>query len=57
MCSSAGADGVTQKTRTDTNFKQNVDVTAMFAQASISISSTGKAVFGRLLHLYRKAGR
>ena len=40
------SDGVTQKTRTDTNFKQNVDVTAMFAQASISISSTGKAVLG-----------
>ena len=40
------SDGVTQKTRTDTNFKQNVDVTAMFAQASISIISTGKAVLG-----------
>ena len=40
------SDGVTQKTRTDTNFKQNVDVTAMFAQASISISSAGKAVLG-----------
>ena len=40
------SDGVTQKTRTDTNFKQNVDVTAMFAQASINISSTGKAVLG-----------
>ena len=40
------SDGVTQKTRIDTNFKQNVDVTAMFAQASISISSTGKAVLG-----------
>ena len=40
------SDGVTQKTRTDTNFKQNLDVTAMFAQASISISSTGKAVLG-----------
>ena len=40
------SDGVTQKTRTDANFKQNLDVTAVFAQASISISSTGKAILG-----------
>lgn len=40
------SDGVTQKTRTDTNFKQNVDVTAVFAAASVHISSTGKAVLG-----------
>ena len=32
------SDGVTQKTRTDTNFKQNVDVTAVFAAASVHIS-------------------
>ena len=50
------SDGVTQKTRTDTNFKQNVDVTAVFAAASVHISSTGKAVWA-ILHLYRKAGR
>ena len=37
---------MTQKTRTDTNFKQNVDVTAVFAAASVHISSTGKAVLG-----------
>ena len=40
------SDGVTQKTPTDTNFKQNVDVTAVFAAASVHISSTGKAVLG-----------
>ena len=40
------SDGVTQKTRTDTNFKQNLDVTAVFAEASIHISSDGKAVLG-----------
>ena len=50
------SDGVTQKTRTDTNFKQNVDVTAMFAQASISISSTGKAVLGDCYTFTAKLG-
>ena len=40
------SDGVTRKTRIDTNFKQNVDVTAVFAAASVHISSTGKAVLG-----------
>ena len=40
------SDGVTKKTRTDTNFKQNVDVTAVFAAASVHISSTGKAMLG-----------
>ena len=40
------SDGATQKTRSDTNFKQNVDVTAVFAAASVHISSTGKAVLG-----------
>ena len=50
------SDGITQKTRTDTNFKQNVDVTAMFAQASISISSTGKAVLGDYYTFTAKLG-
>ena len=50
------SDGVTQKTRTDTNFKQNVDVTAMFAQASINISSTGKAVLGDYYTFTAKLG-
>ena len=40
------SDGVTKRTRTDTNFDQNVDVTAVFAAASIHISSSGKAVLG-----------
>lgn len=40
------SDGVTDKTRTDVDFKQNVDVTAVFAAASIKISSAGKAVLG-----------
>ena len=34
------SDGVTKKTRTDTNFKQNLDVTAVFAAASVQISSS-----------------
>ena len=40
------SDGVTKKTRTDTNFKQNVDVTAVFAAASIQISTSGAAKLG-----------
>lgn len=40
------SDGVTKRTRTDTNFDQNLDVTAVFAAASIQISSSGKAVLG-----------
>lgn len=40
------SDGVTKRTRTDTNFDQNVDVTAVFAAASIQISSNGKAGLG-----------
>ena len=40
------SDGVTKKTRTDSDFKQNLDVTAVFARASIQISSDGKAVLG-----------
>ncbi|MGN0707546.1 MAG: GDSL-type esterase/lipase family protein [Faecalibacterium sp.] len=35
------SDGVTSKTRTDTKFKQNLDVTAVFASASVQISSQG----------------
>ena len=40
------SDGVTKKTRTDANFKQNLDVTAVFAAASVKISSEGKATVG-----------
>ena len=40
------SDGVTKRTRTDTNFDQNVDVTAVFAAASIQVSSSGKAGWG-----------
>ena len=40
------SDGVTKRTRTDTNFDQNVDVTAVFAAASIHISSAGKPMLG-----------
>ena len=40
------SDGVTKKTRTDTGFKQNLDVTAVFAAASVKISGSGKAVVG-----------
>ena len=39
------SDGVTSKTRTDTGFKQNQDVTAVFAAASVHISE-GKASAG-----------
>jgi len=39
------SDGVTSKTRTDTGFKQNLDVTAVFAAASVHISE-GKASVG-----------
>ena len=39
------SDGVTSKTRTDTGFKQNLDVTAVFAAASVHISE-GKASAG-----------
>jgi len=37
---------ITLRTRTDTNFDQNVDVTAVFAAASIQVSSSGKAGLG-----------
>ena len=40
------SDGVTKTTRTDTGFKQNLDVTAVFAEASIQISSDGKVKLG-----------
>ena len=40
------SDGVTKRTRTDTDFDQNVDVTAVFAAASIQVSSSGKAGLG-----------
>ena len=40
------SDGVTSKTRTDTKFKQNLDVTAVFAAVSVEISSEGKGLFG-----------
>ena len=40
------SDGVINKTRTDANFKQNLDVTAVFAAASVQISSSGKAAVG-----------
>ena len=40
------SDGVTSKTRTDTNFKQNLDVTAIFGEASVKISAEGHATIG-----------
>lgn len=40
------SDGVTSKTRTDTNFKQNLDVTAIFGAASVRITSEGHATLG-----------
>ena len=39
------SDGVTSKTRTDTKFKQNLDVTAVFAAVSVEVSSEGKGLF------------
>ncbi len=40
------SDGLTSKTRTDTGFKQNLDVTAVFGTASVQITSEGKGVVG-----------
>ena len=40
------SDGVTSKSRTDTNFKQNLDVTAIFGTASVKISAEGHATIG-----------
>ena len=37
------SDGVTSRTRTDSKFKQNLDVTAVFAETSVHISSEGKS--------------
>ena len=38
--------GLTSKTRTDTDFKQNLDVTAVFGTASVHITSEGKGAVG-----------
>lgn len=40
------SDGLTSKTRTDTDFKQNLDVTAVFGTASVHITSEGKGAVG-----------
>lgn len=40
------SDGLTSKTRTDTGFKQNLDVTAVFGTASVQIASEGKGAVG-----------
>ena len=40
------SDGLTSKTRTDTGFKQNLDVTAVFGTASVHITSEGKGAVG-----------
>ena len=40
------SDGVTDRTRTDTGFKQNLDVTAVFSAVSVQISSDGKGFLG-----------
>ncbi len=40
------SDGLTSKTRTDTGFKQNLDVTAVFGTASVHITSEGKGTVG-----------
>lgn len=40
------SDGLTSKTRTDTDFKQNLDVTAVFGTASVHITSEGKSAVG-----------
>jgi hypothetical protein len=42
------SDGVTSSTRTDTNFKQNVNVTALFGTASVSITGAATATPGEL---------
>ena len=38
--------GVTSRTRTDSNFKQNLDVTAVFSRASVEISGEGSGILG-----------
>ena len=40
------SDDLTSKTRTDTDFKQNLDVTAVFGTASVHITSEGKGAVG-----------
>ena len=40
------SDGLTSKTRTDNDFKQNLDVTAVFGTASVHITSEGKGAVG-----------
>ena len=40
------SDGLTSKTRTDSDFKQNLDVTAVFGTASVHITSEGKGAVG-----------
>ena len=40
------SDGLTSKTRTDTDFKQNLDVSAVFGTASVHITSEGKGAVG-----------
>ena len=40
------SDGLTSKTHTDTDFKQNLDVTAVFGTASVHITSEGKGAVG-----------
>ena len=40
------SDGLTSKTRTDTDFKQNLDVTAVFGTASVHITREGKGAVG-----------
>ena len=40
------SDGLTSKTRTHTDFKQNLDVTAVFGTASVHITSEGKGAVG-----------
>lgn len=40
------SDGVTSRTRTDKDFKQNVDVTAVFSAVLVQISCEGNGLFG-----------
>ncbi len=40
------SDGVTSRTRTDSNFKQNLDVTAVFSRASVEIAGEGSGLLG-----------
>ena len=40
------SDGVTTPTRTDSGFKQNLDVTAVFSRASVEITGEGSGILG-----------